>query len=63
MEIWNAHRIQHQRKKFNSVTGIPNELYMDQSLPRYGWHPDLRLLAELKEAVKDVGKYLLPIIF
>lgn len=62
METWNACCICSQKQRFNHVAEIPNEMYKDQLLPRFGWCPDPKFLAQLKEAVKDVGKYLTPII-
>lgn len=56
VEIWNAHRIRPQKQRGNHIAGIPNELYMDSSLPRYGWIPNLEFLSQLDEAVKNVGK-------
>ena len=57
METWNAHHIRPQKQRANHIAGIPNELYIDRSLPRYGWSPDQEFLSLLSEAVKDVGKY------
>jgi hypothetical protein len=56
VETWNAHQIRPQKARSNHIAGIPNNLYIDRSLPRYGWAPDVDLLAQLTEAVKDVGK-------
>lgn len=56
METWNAHRICPQKKRANHVAGIPNELYTNQSLPYYRWTPNMELLLQLEETVKDVGK-------
>lgn len=56
VETWNGHRIRPQKARPNHIAGIPNELYTNRSLPRYGWTPDPELLAQLEEAVKDVGK-------
>ena len=56
VETWNHHRIRPQKARPNHIAGIPNDLYTDRSLPRYGWTPDLELLTQLSEAVKDVGK-------
>jgi hypothetical protein len=56
VETWNQHRIRPQKARPNHIAGIPNELYTDRSLPRHGWTPDPELLAQLDEAVKDVGK-------
>lgn len=58
VEIWNAHRIRPQKQRPNHIAGIPNELYTDHSLPRYGWVPNIELLSQLNEAVKDVGKLI-----
>lgn len=55
VETWNAHRIRPQKQRPNHIAGIPNELYTDQSLPRYGWVPNKELLSQLNEAVEDVG--------
>lgn len=56
VETWNAHRICPQKQRPNHIAGILNELYTDQSLPRYGWAPNAELLSQLNEAIKDVGK-------
>lgn len=56
VETWNAHRIRHQKQRANHVAGIPNELYRDQFLPRFGWTPNSEFLSQLTEAVKHVGK-------
>jgi len=58
VETWNEHRIRPQRQRPNHVPGVPNQLYTDASTPRYGWVPDIEFLAQLDEAVKDVGKRL-----
>jgi hypothetical protein len=58
VEIWNEHRIRPQRKRPNHVAGVPNQLYRDATTPRYGWAPDIEFLAQIDEAVKDVGKRL-----
>jgi hypothetical protein len=57
VETWNQHQIRPQKARPNHIAGIPNELYADRSLPRYGWAPDPELLTQLSEAVKDVGKW------
>jgi hypothetical protein len=56
VETWNAHQIRPQKARPNHIAGVPNDLYTDRSLPRYGWTPDVDLLAQLTEAVKDVSK-------
>lgn len=56
VETWNAHYIRPQKQRANHMAGIPNELYIDQSIPRFGWTPDTELLLQLTEVVKDVGK-------
>ena len=56
METWNAHRIRPQKQRTSHIAGIPNELYTDRSIRRYGWAPNIELLSQLNEAVKDVGK-------
>ena len=56
VETWNAHQIRPQKARPNYIAGVPNDLYTDRFLPRYGWAPDVDLLAQLTEAVKDVGK-------
>ena len=58
VETWNEHRIRPQRQRPNHVAGVPNQLYTDASTSRYGWPPDIEFLAQLDEAVKDVGKGL-----
>jgi hypothetical protein len=58
VETWNEHRIRSQRQRPNHVPGVPNQLYTDASTPRYGWSPDIEFLAQLDEAMKDVGKRL-----
>jgi len=58
VETWNEHRIRPQKQRPNHAAGIPNDLYTDRSLPRYGWIPDIEFLSQLTEAVKDVGKQL-----
>ena len=56
VETWNEHRIRPQKHRPNHVAGIPNELYTDETVPRYGWAPDIEFLSQLTEAVRDVGK-------
>jgi hypothetical protein len=58
VETWNEHRIRPQRQRPNHVAGVPNQLYTDATVPRYGWPPDIEFLAQVEEAVKDVGKRL-----
>jgi hypothetical protein len=55
IETWNEHRIRPQSHRANHVAGIPNELYTDEAIRRYGWTPDATFLAQLEEAVKDVN--------
>lgn len=57
MEIWNAHCIRPQKKRFNHIAGIPNELYTDLSLRQFRWCPDPELLTHLEEAMKNISKY------
>ncbi len=57
VETWNAHSIRPQKNRANHIPGIPNELYTDTSLPRFGWIPNAELLQQLNDVVKDVGKY------
>ena len=57
MNTWNEHRIQSQKDRANHIIGIPNELYTDEAICYYGWTPDAAFLAQLEEAVKDVGKW------
>ena len=55
VETWNEHKIRPQKQRANHAAGIPNELYTDGSIPRYGWVPDVEFLSQLSEAVRDVG--------
>jgi len=57
VDTWNEHRIRPQKYRANHVAGIPNELYADEAIRHYGWTPDATFLAQLEEAVKDVGKW------
>ena len=56
VETWNEHRIRRQKHRVNHIAGIPNELYTDPAIPRYGWTPDNEFLSQLSEAVEDMGK-------
>lgn len=56
VETWNAHRIRPQKQRPNHIAGIQNELYTDHLLPCYGWVPNIEILSQLNETVKDVGK-------
>lgn len=56
VETWNAPRIRPEKQRPSHIAGILNELYTDQSLCRYGWIPNMELLSQLNEAVKDVGR-------
>lgn len=55
VETWNEYEIRPQKHRPNHVAGIPNELYMDSTIRRFGWIPDIGLLSQLSEAVKDIG--------
>lgn len=55
METWNGNCIRPEKQRPNHIAGIPNELYTDQSFPRYGSVPIAKLLLKLNKAVKDVG--------
>jgi hypothetical protein len=56
VETWNEHKIRPQRQRANHVAGIPNELYTSEAISRFRWVPDIELLSQLTEAVKDVSK-------
>lgn len=56
VDVWNAHRIRPQRDRPNHRPGIPNELYMDEAVRKFGWTPNSDLLLKLEEAVSDVGE-------
>jgi hypothetical protein len=57
VETWNEHRIRPQKHRANHIAGIPNDLYTDQAIPRYGWTPDIEFLSQLSQAVKDVSQW------
>lgn len=42
-----------QKQRPNYIVGISNELYTNQLSRRYGWIPNMGLLSQLNEAVKD----------
>jgi hypothetical protein len=56
VETWNEHRIRFDRDRLNHVAGIPNELYTNDTTPRFGWVPDAQFLSQLSETVTGFGK-------
>lgn len=56
IDVWNFYCIYPQRHRFNHAAGIPNNLYIDQSLLWFGWHPDFEFVEQLNKTVENIGK-------